>query len=170
VAAEQAAYCLAVREFKPDLELYGRYDEYWLDFEQRASVGLKMNLPVQRDRRRAAVNEAQAKLNRAQAEYGARVAQVRYDVLSAHERLFEARETIRLYRDEILDAAEKNVGSARAGYEAGTTNFLTFVTALRQLIMFRQKQIEAAAEYQRQLAELERAVGSPLPELLMPAR
>ena len=164
IAAEQAAYCLAVKEFYPDVELYGRHDRFWLDSEQQNSIGIKLNLPVQRRRRSAAIDEAQARLSKAQAEYQARIAQIRLEVTTAYQRLIEARESERLYRDEIIKVAEQNVASARAGYEAGSISFLTLVAAQRQLLDFRQKQAEASAEYQRQLAELERAVGAPLEE------
>lgn len=162
IAAEQAAYCLALREFYPDIEIYGRYDRFWIDREQQGSVGIKLNLPVQQDRRRAAVEEALAKIARMRAEYEAEVAKVQFDVQAASARVQESRQTTKLYSAEILKAAEQNVASARAGYEAGSVSFLTLVSAQRQLIDARQRMNEAQAEYQRQLAELERAIGAPL--------
>jgi outer membrane protein TolC len=162
IAAEQAAYCLALREFYPDIEVYGRYDRFWIDREQQGSVGIKLNLPVQRDRRRAAVEEALAKIARMRAEYEADVAKIQFEVQAALAQVQESRQTTELYSTEILKAAEQNVASARAGYEAGSVSFLTLVSAQRQLIDARQRMNEAQAEYQRQLAELERAIGAPL--------
>ncbi len=162
IAAEQAAYCLALREFYPDIEVYGRYDRFWFDREQQGSVGIKLNLPIQRDRRRAAVEEALAKIARMRAEYESDVAKIQFDVQAASARVQESRRTTELYSTEILKAAEQNVASARAGYEAGSVSFLTLVSAQRQLIDARQRMNEAQAEYQRQLAELERAIGAPL--------
>ena len=162
IDAEQAAYCLAMKEFHPDIELYGRHDRYWLDSEQQNTIGLKVNLPIRRQRRWAALQEAQARLSKAEADYQSRLAQVRLEVTSAYQRLIEARESDRLLQDEIIKAAEQNVASARAGYEAGSAGFLVLVAAQRQLLDFLQKQAAITAEYQRQLAELERAVGAPL--------
>lgn len=162
IAAEQAAYCLALREFYPDIEVYGRYDRFWIDREQQGSVGIKLNLPVQRDRRRAAVEEALAKIARMRAEYESDVAKIQFEVQAASARVQESRRTTELYSTEILKAAEQNVTSARVGYEAGSVSFLTLVSAQRQLIDARQRMNEAQAEYQRQLAELERAIGAPL--------
>lgn len=162
IAAEQAAYCLAVKEFRPDIELYGRHDRYWLDSEQQNSIGFKFSLPIRRERRWAALQEAEAKLSKAEADYQSRLAQIRLEVTTAFQRLVEARESARLFQDQIITAAEQNVASARAGYEAGTSNFQVLVAAQRQLLDFRQKQAGTAAEYQRQLAELERAVGAPI--------
>lgn len=162
IAAEQAAYCLALREFYPDVEIYGRYDRMWIDREQQGSIGIKLNLPVQRDRRRAAVEEALAKIARQQAEYQVDVAKIQFEVQAASARVQESRQIVELYSTDILTAAEQNVASARAGYEAGSVSFLTLVSAQRQFIDARQRLNEALAEYQRQLAELERAVGNPL--------
>lgn len=160
IDAEWGANCLAAKEFYPDFELYGRYDKFWFDREQQGSVGVKLNLPVQRDRRRAAVQEALARISQANAEYEAQVDSIREEVQSARERLVESSRIVDLFRDEIIEVSEQNVASARASYEAGRAGFLALVSAQRQLIDFRQKQIEAAAEYQRQSAQLDRAVGS----------
>lgn len=162
IAAEQATYCLAVREFYPDVELYGRYDRFWFDQEQQGSVGIRLNLPVQRDRRRAAVEEALAGIARMRSEYETDVAKIQFDVESALARVQESQQITELYSGEILKAAEQNVASARAGYEAGSVDFLMLVSAQRQLIDSRQRLNEAQAEYQRQIAELELAIGAPL--------
>lgn len=169
IAAEQAAYCLALREFYPDVEIYGRFDRFWVDREQQGSVGLKLNLPIQRNRRRAAVEEALAKIARTRAEYEADVARIGFEVQAASARVQESRRIIELYSAQILLSAEQNVASARAGYEAGSVNFLTLVSAQRQLIDSRQRLNEALAESQRQLAELERAVGTPLSDKFLSA-
>jgi outer membrane protein, heavy metal efflux system len=161
IQAESSAYCLAAREFYPDVEFYGRYDRYWFDREQQGSVGIKLNLPVQRDRRQWAVEESLARLSKANAEYESRVDQIGADVHASRERLLEAQRTLELLRQDILGAAEQNVDSARAGYELGKTSFLTLISAQRQLIEFRQQEIAATAELHRQSAELDRAVGAP---------
>lgn len=163
IRTERASYGLAQSDYRPDFELYGRYDQMWLDPEQRGSVGLRLNAPLQQGRRRAAVREALARLSQARAEYQARLAQIRFDVQASRERLIESRQVLELFREEIVQLAEQTAVSARAGYETGTVNFLTLLAAQRQLISYRQQQVEAAAEYRRQLAELERAIGASLP-------
>jgi len=70
---------------------------------------------------------------------------------------------VRLYSEAILPAAEANVASANAGYEAGKIDFLRLVEAERQLIEVQEKYQDAVTEYHRRRAELERAVGEPLP-------
>jgi outer membrane protein TolC len=67
-----------------------------------------------------------------------------------------------LYESKILPAAQENVAAARAGYEAGTVDFLRLVEAQRQIIELREKHQMAITEFHRRTAELERAVGDDL--------
>lgn len=167
IDAERAAYDLAIREFYPDVELYGRYDKFWFDAEQQASVGMKLNLPVQRSRRHAAVQEAAARIARSEAEFQSRLAAIRFEVEVARQRLHESQRVLALFRDELLNAAGQNATAAKSGYEVGTVDLSAFLSAQRQWLTFRQQQIEAAAEVHRQWAELERALGTPVSTLQM---
>lgn len=162
IRAEQAAVALALKEFYPDLELMGRYDQFWTDVVQRSQVGMYLNIPLNQSRRQAAVREAIFRVNKMQAEYDSQVDGVRNEVQAGFARLEGGYKTARLYSDTILPAAEANVAAASAGYEAGKIDFLRLVEAERQLIGLQEKSQEAIAEYHRRRAELERAAGAPL--------
>ena len=62
-----------------------------------------------------------------------------------------------------LAVAEANVQSARINYTANRLDFLRLIEAQRQLRMQQEKYYQAISEYHRRLAELERAIGGPLP-------
>lgn len=160
LASEQAAVELAAKEFWPDVELFVRHDTFWFDREQRTSLGFSLNLPVQRERRRAAVSEAVARVNQKCHELQSQTDQVRFEVQSAVAKLNESQQSLEIYRQQILDSAERNVSAARAAYEANTAGLLPLVEAQRQLIDFREKEAAAAAESHRRWAELERVVGN----------
>ncbi|MBI3863074.1 MAG: TolC family protein [Planctomycetia bacterium] len=162
IQAEQTAVALACKEFYPDFEFMGRYDQFWTDVVQRAQVGMYVNIPLNQSRRHAAVREAIFKVNKMQAEYDSQVDSVRNDVQAGFARLEGSRKTVRLYSESVLPTAEQNVAAAYAGYEATKVDFLRLVEAERQLIQLQEKHQEAVAEYQRRRAELERAVGTPL--------
>jgi outer membrane protein TolC len=159
LAAEQAAVELAAKEFWPDVDLFARYDTMWMDREQQVAVGFSLNLPVQRARRRAAVSEAVGRVNQRCHELQSQTDQVRFEVQSAVAKLDESRRSLEVYHRDILPAAERNVSAANAAYEANTAGLLPLIEAQRQLIAYREKALEAAAEYHRRLAELERVVG-----------
>jgi len=166
IRAERAALALAYKDFYPDLELFARYDSFWQPDSQRdlrSQVGMNMNVPLYRDRRRAAAREAMFNLSRRRAEYEQRVDDVNQEVQAAYEQLRESRRAVELYSSLSLPRAEQNVGAARAGYEAGQEDFLRLVFAQRQFISLRDKYQEAIANYHRRRAELERVIGGPLP-------
>ncbi len=153
---------LACREYYPDLEIVGKYDTL-MPPDMQAQVGMRLNVPLQQGRRQAAVQEAQARLCQQRAEYESRRDQVAFEVQSALVRVGEAQKVARLYAARILPAAEQNLKSARANYVAGKIDFLRLVDAERQLNSERERSFQAIAEYHRQAAGLERAVGGPLP-------
>lgn len=163
IRAERAELALANREFYPDFEAVARYDAFWQEDPLRPMVGLSMNVPIQRARRRAAVREASARLAQRQAEFQDTVAQVQYAVQVALEQAQESRRAVELYNESILPAAESSLESAQAGYVAGEIDFLRLVEAERQLIELRDERFASLAQYHRNLAELERAVGGRVP-------
>jgi outer membrane protein TolC len=169
IQAEQASVALACKEYYPDFEFMGRYDQFWTDVEQRPQVGMNVNVPLNQTRRKAAVREAMFRLSRMQAEYDQQVDNIRHDVEAGLARLEGSHQTVSLYESRILPAATANVESANAGYVAGTVDFLRLIEAQRELIELQEKHQIALADYQRRRAELERVVGAPLSDLAAPA-
>jgi len=166
IQAEQAAEALACREYYPDLEVVGRYDAFWQRPEQdlRPQVGMNMNVPLYKDRRRAAVREASFRVAQRQAEFQQRITDIHYDVHAGYEQVRESLRTIELYDRRFLPVAQQNVDSARVNYDVGKTTFLDLIQAQRQVIAVRQRQQEAIADYHRRKVVLERAIAGPLPE------
>jgi outer membrane protein, heavy metal efflux system len=162
VRAEQSRLALANKEFMPDFEIFGRYDNFWSQTSLRGQVGVNMNIPLYRDKRYAAVREAQWRLNQSRAEYEQRIDDINREVQTAYERFDEARQTVALYTEQILPAARKNVESAFAAYETGRGDFLRLVAAQRQLIGLQERHQQAIADYHRRRAELQRVVGQPI--------
>lgn len=162
IESERAAVALACREYYPDLEFMARYDAFWQEKPLRPMVGVNLNIPLNHERRHAAVNEAGYNLLRLQAEYARQSDSVMNSVKAAQARLEESRSAIDLYRDQIIPAAEANVAAARAGYEAGQVSFLNLVEAQRQLNDLQEQLYETIAEYHSRQAQLEREMGGSL--------
>lgn len=162
IRAEQSRLALANKEFLPDFEVFGRYDNFWSQASLRGQVGVNMNVPLYRDKRYAAVREAQWRLSQRRAEYEQRIDDINREVQTAYERFDEAQQTVDLYTEQILPAATKNVDSAFAAYETSGGDFLRLVAAQRQLISLQERYQESIADYHRRRVELERVVGQPL--------
>lgn len=162
IQAEQASLALACKEFYPDFEFMGRYDQFWTDVEQRPQVGMNVNVPLNLSRRNAAVREATFRLSKLQAEYEQQVDNILHDVQAGLARLDGSRQKVALYTDRILPAARANVESANSGYVAGTVDFVRLIEAQRELIELQEKHQEAITECHRRRAELERVVGASI--------
>ncbi|HTI51899.1 MAG TPA: TolC family protein, partial [Planctomycetaceae bacterium] len=165
IQAEQASVALACKEYYPDFEFMGRYDQFWTDVEQRPQVGMNVNVPLNQTRRKAAVREAMFRLSKMQAEYDQQVDNIGHDVEAGLARLDGSRQTVALYATRILPASRANVESANSGYVAGTVDFLRLIQAQRELIELQEKHQAAIADYHRRRAELERVIGVPIGEL-----
>jgi len=85
VRAEQVAVQIARKEYMPDFDVGGRYDQIWDRVNQRGQLAVNMNVPLYQKRRDAAVQEACFRLNQRRAEYDQAVDEIRNDVQAAYE-------------------------------------------------------------------------------------
>lgn len=162
IRAEEAALELAHKDYRPDIEVMGRYDTFWQEAPLRAMVGVNVNVPIYRRRLDAAVCEASFRLSQRRAEYRQRVDDINREVQTAYEQLSATSQLVEIYKKRTVPVARQNVESARAGYIAGRVDFLRLIAAERQLIGLLQEDQDLLAGYHAQRAELERVVGQPL--------
>jgi outer membrane protein TolC len=164
IAAEQASLALAYKEYYPDVEVMAAYDAFWQPRERdlRPMLGVRLNLPVQKSRRHAAVAEAQARIAQRQAELERQIDQVNLQVEEAYQQVRESERAVRLYDETIHPASRENVKAATAAYTTGKIPFLSLIEAERSLIGLRDRYYETTADVFRRRAALERAVGGPL--------
>jgi outer membrane protein TolC len=166
IRAEEAALALAHKEYYPDVEAFFMYDRFMgntSDNRDLASMlGVKVNLPVQLERRRGAVTEAEARIAQRRAALERQTDQVNFQVQEAYSQVLESERTVRLYETKILPDADLNVKTARADYITGLVSALSAIDAERTRLELYDRYHEAVADYFRRLAALERAVGGPL--------
>jgi len=162
VQSEEAALALARKNYYPDVDLFGRYDTFWQPASTqgplRAQIGVGVDLPVYREKLRAAVCEAQFRLAQRRAEFDARAQEIQYEVISAAEQVSETQKAIELFQ-RLISTAELNVATTRANYQASRGTFLELSQAQRQFVALRERQLDAVVTYHRRLAELDRAIG-----------
>ncbi len=172
VQSEQAAVELALKQYYPDAEVFGRYDSFWqpasTQSDLRGQIGVNMNMPIYRGRLAAAVSEAQFRLSQRRAEYQQRLAEIQYEVQAAYEQVEEARQTVELYTKQYLPFAEQNLALARANYDVGKTTYLSLVMAQRQLFTVRETYEQTLTDFYRRVTDLERAIGGQLPDRVGP--
>ena len=124
-----------------------------------------VTLPLRRRRRAAAVQEALDLRSRAiDARRGAELA-IETEVGELVQRLPLAWRRLRLLEDLLVVQAEEALQSAEAGYIAGALNTLDLFDAVHVLFEAQTAADRARADYLIGLAEMEGAVGRPLPAL-----
>jgi outer membrane protein, heavy metal efflux system len=166
IAAEEASLDLARKEFYPDFEPFFMYDRFMGNTsgnrDLATMVGLRLNLPVRRARRNAAVEEAEARLAQRRAELAKLTDQANFQIDQAYQEVREAAETVRLYETKILKDAKENIEAARPAYVTGLIPASNLVEAERTFVELKDRYFQAVADYFRRRAALDRAVATPL--------
>jgi outer membrane protein TolC len=157
--ARAAAVALARRDYFPDVTLVGGQDAIMPEKDLQPFVGLELELPLALGRRRAALDEARARLAGAESDAAGVEDELRFAVESALAREHEARHVLSLYQSRLLPAASDQVEAARASFETGESSFLSLIDAERNLRAVRLGREEARRELSRSHAELRRAIG-----------
>ena len=159
IEAEQASLELAYKQYYPDMDVIGAYNAMMPEKEMWGQVGVGFNIPLYRQKRHAAVDEAQFRVSQRVAEYEQKQLDIQYEVQAAFEHLQEARQAIELYRQKLIPTAKLNVEATQANYENTKASFVDLAVAQRQFVELREKEQEALVSYHQRQAELERALG-----------
>ena len=165
VRAREAEVALARREFLPDFTVRGGYQTSWQEAPLEPVVGVELNVPLQLGRRLAALDESDARLSREQSRLRALEDRIRFEVVSAVERLRESQHLLEISQHRRLPPARDRVVGARAAFASGQTTFLEFVDAERSLLAAEQAEFEVRADLSLRHTALSRALGEiPIPE------
>lgn len=159
IAAAQARVAVAERAFYPDVEVMASYNSMWEMPEHRWMAGVMIEIPLQRGKRRAAVDQAQAETRRAQYEDARVVDEIRVEVDRAHRRVVEAQALVDLHTSKLLPASRAQADSARAGFVAAQSSFLALVGAQQNLRHVELSLAMARAQLSQRRAALSRVVG-----------
>ncbi len=132
------------------------------DIDHLLTVGVSIEIPI-RNRNQgeiaAAVGEkTQAKYRREFVE-----AIVKRDVALAFNRYTAAAQSLAIYGGQVLPRAEENLRTIRAAYGFGEMPVLNVIAEQRRLVESQTQYNAALRDYYTSLAELERALGKPLP-------
>ncbi|MBI4615272.1 MAG: TolC family protein [Planctomycetes bacterium] len=136
-----------------------RMDDDWkLDFG--------VMLPLWRPKYEAMVRGAMARKREAEAERTASENDANRRIARAYFRMRNAARLARLYVETLIPQSRHAMSTAREWYQAGKGSYSHFLEVEQVLLSHRLGLARASADYYQNLAELERAVGRPLPELV----
>jgi outer membrane protein TolC len=158
---------LAKKEFYPDFNVSLEYMQRDPAMEQDGldmySLGLTFNLPVQRERRRAAVAESGSEIRMAGEELNSVKNGINSGVSDLLAQLELRRKLAELYKTGIIPQAEQSLESATIGYRVNKVDFLTLLDSRVTLFNYEREYYDSIADYQMKRAQLEALVGKELP-------
>lgn len=123
------------------------------------TFGLRVNLPVYRQRLHAAVREAEATVVSSAREYDALKDETQRDVKRLFTQAASQQELERLLRESIIPATEQAFEVALRGYQVRAVEFADLIAVWRELLRYHVAQARLEAQLQQTLASLERLIG-----------
>jgi cobalt-zinc-cadmium efflux system outer membrane protein len=146
-------------DYFPDFTVSTGYSSMWREGEHQWMAGFGFDLPLALGRRRAAVDEAEARRMEARSRLEGTEDRIRVEVETARQRLMEAHHVLAVYRERLLPTAKARIDSARINYTTGLGAFEEMIAAERALRDLEIQNVEAVADLGRRRAEFERALG-----------
>jgi outer membrane protein, heavy metal efflux system len=128
-------------------------------------VTFGIDLPIWQSKYRAGVREAEKMIEAGQAELEAAQQQTMFDARDARFKLQTARQSLELYRKQLLPQAKMRYEASEAGYRTGKVDFMDLLESQRFLLSARIMAAMAEGNVGMQAARLERAVGTELPKM-----
>jgi outer membrane protein, heavy metal efflux system len=153
------ARALQVPDVTPEAALT-RGAEPEFDTGWRAAVSVSLPLFT---RHRAGVDVEQAAITQLTADRTAAAARISGEVASAATLAEAQRQQYVKYRDQILPQALEVERMAEDSYRLGQTGIAALLQALQASRDARLRSLQAAADFQNALADLERVIGVPIP-------
>jgi outer membrane protein TolC len=160
---------LAGKQYNPDFTLSAEYDRYsyrpdGLPGKNGWAVGIGINLPVWREKYKAAVREAEAqaiasKHNRESAQNN-----ISFALKDIHIRTLNAWRVVELYQNKIIPQSEQLLVSTQASYQTGAANFSEVLDSTRALLDLKLGLYQAQIDYKKALAELESVCAASIEE------
>ena len=159
-ARARAALARALRHPDPAVSAAFTYDapgEFTYGWRAGAAIALPVFTTGKAD-----VAVADATVARAQADRDARAAEITGAVAAARARAEAARQSLDRFQREILPSSLQVEQMADESYRAGQTGLPAYLQTVQAAREVRRAALQAGLDYQLALADLERAMGTPL--------
>lgn len=130
------------------------------------SLSVAFNLPIFRKKYRAGVDQASQNVVAAEHRYRALWNQTQAEIRASAFDVGSIEEQLRLFENSLLPQAEQALRSSEQAYATGGASVLDLLDSERTLIEVRLGLAQLQADRFKSIADLERAVGAPLSEVL----
>ena len=153
------AEALRVPDLTPTFTLTHRSEP---EFTYGWRAGAAITLPIFTTHK-AGVLVERTTLDQLMAQRQATLVRIQGDVTAASQRAQAQRELFVRYRDQIIPQAQQVEQLAQDSYQLGQTGIAALLQALQATRDVRLRSLDAIDQFQTALADLERAIGAPLP-------
>lgn len=148
----------------PNPTISGGYKRFEDVGAEAAVVGISIPLPFF-DRNQGNIKAAKYQINRVESQREVAVTEVNRALQEAYSTLQASYHEVQQLQDEVLPGAQSAFKGIQTGYRQGKFDYLEVLDAQRTLFTSRTRYIQALAEYNRAVAEVERLIGTPLSEI-----
>jgi outer membrane protein, heavy metal efflux system len=129
------------------------------------AINLGVELPVRRSRYDAEVAEAAESKLASTHGYQDTVNSIEASIREAGSHISTLRGQIALFNSTLVPQTEQALQSAEAAYSTGGLGVLDLLDSERVLLQVRLGLAQMASDYMKSLADMERAIGAPFPEV-----
>jgi outer membrane protein TolC len=164
IEAKEKAYALAKREYYPDLQArfaYGQRDN-GPEMKRRDMLTWEamINIPIfyksKQDRK---VAEAMADIQATEAQYRAMKNEIQFMIADMASMIQRVERQVELYKTGIIPQATLQIGSAMSAYRVNKADFMTLLDSQMTLYKYELEYHLALTEYEKNVANLEAALG-----------
>jgi len=157
---------LARKAFMPDFGVNFTYFDIGAadvppsaDGRNALALGVAIQVPIQRGRLHAGLEEAQLRRRQVDAQQEALETSFRTRIADMLSRMEQESEQLSLYREALIPQAETTLETTLSAYTTGRTDFLNLLDAERMLFMLRMGYEDTLVRYLKDTAALERTLG-----------
>jgi len=173
VEKSNSALNLVKKDYYPDLTIGANYievDEGPLNVSDNgkdaSNIMLSINIPLWQTKRSSKVESASKMVQAQRHAYQGLLNRMLFEIEDNLFKIQTARKTSELYQNVLIPQAEQSVKSAEAGYITGIGNFLDLLDAERVLLKIQFGYWKAYTDYLKRIADIERAVGVELTDII----
>lgn len=157
----EAELRLAQAQAKSDLNVSLGVRRFEATNDVALVAGVSMALPVF-NRNQGAIREAEVRREQLRVQSQTALLRAEATLFGLYQELLSARMRVTTLRSEAIPQAEAALTQMQSGYERGRFSYLELASAQQELLGLQGAAIEAAADYHRLVAEIERLTGEPL--------
>lgn len=157
----EAEVALARAHARPDLTLSIGARRLEASDDAALVASFSIPLPIS-DRNRGAIREAEVRVAQNEAQRRSTLIQLKATLSAIYQELYASRSRVHALRNEAIPQAQLALEQTRNGYERGRFSFLELSSAQQDLLELESSAIDAAGDYHRLLAQIERITSAPL--------